>query len=222
MKICDRLCERDGGGNEGPDVSSRRIDGPGGRVALRGAGRHLPEPRGQPAVRAEPRRPPRRGQAARLRRSGWRSTGMPTAVRSSTRTGRTVHADLITVDPRARAAGDEQAGRGHHLRPAVVEGRCRKRFERLGGRPVRERVGHSFMKETMRKEGCVGGGELSGHFYFADNYFTDCGVLAAIDGAEPARASEGTTLKAGGRRPTRVYHSTDRDQLQGRRQGWAR
>jgi phosphomannomutase len=51
---------------------------------------------------------------------------------------------------------------------------------RLGGRPVRERVGHSFMKETMRKEDCIGGGELSGHFYFAENYYTDCGVLAAI------------------------------------------
>lgn len=50
----------------------------------------------------------------------------------------------------------------------------------MGGRPVRERVGHSFMKETMRRTDCIGGGELSGHFYFAENYFTDCGVLAAI------------------------------------------
>ena len=53
-------------------------------------------------------------------------------------------------------------------------------IRRLGGRPVRERVGHSFMKETMRREDCIGGGELSGHFYFAENYYTDCGVLACI------------------------------------------
>lgn len=32
----------------------------------------------------------------------------------------------------------------------------------------------------MRQKDCIGGGELSGHFYFAENYFTDCGVLAAI------------------------------------------
>ena len=50
----------------------------------------------------------------------------------------------------------------------------------MGGRPIRERVGHSFMKETMRATDCIGGGELSGHFYFAENYFTDCGVLAGI------------------------------------------
>ncbi|HIE69591.1 MAG TPA: phosphomannomutase/phosphoglucomutase, partial [Planctomycetes bacterium] len=67
-------------------------------------------------------------------------------------------------------------------------------IERLGGRPVRERVGHSFMKETMRKTDCIGGGELSGHFYFAENYFTDCGVLAAIEVLNQLSA-EGRTLK---------------------------
>jgi phosphomannomutase len=36
------------------------------------------------------------------------------------------------------------------------------------------------MKETMRREDCIGGGELSGHFYFAENDYTDCGVLACI------------------------------------------
>src|SRR4030095_7313046 len=51
---------------------------------------------------------------------------------------------------------------------------------KLGGRPVRARGRHSVMKETMRRTDCIGGGELSGHFYFAENYFTDCGVLAAI------------------------------------------
>ena len=64
----------------------------------------------------------------------------------------------------------------------------------MGGRPVRERVGHSFMKETMRKKDCIGGGELSGHFYFAENYFTDCGVLAAIEVLNQLSA-EGQTLK---------------------------
>lgn len=50
-----------------------------------------------------------------------------------------------------------------------------------GGRPIRERVGHSFIKATMRKEGGKFGGELSGHFYFADNYHSDCGEIAMLE-----------------------------------------
>lgn len=92
--------------------------------------------------------------------------------------GRTVHADLITVIL-ARGFLERAPGKGiiYDLRSSKV---VPEEILRLGGRPVRERVGHSFMKETMRKQDCIGGGELSGHFYFAENYFTDCGVLAAI------------------------------------------
>lgn len=49
----------------------------------------------------------------------------------------------------------------------------------LGGRPVRERVGHAFMKRTLRAAGGPYGGELSGHFYFRDLWYTDSGVYAA-------------------------------------------
>jgi phosphomannomutase len=48
-----------------------------------------------------------------------------------------------------------------------------------GGRPVKSRVGHVFMKQKLRDEGAVFGGELSGHFYFRDNYSTDSGAIAA-------------------------------------------
>ncbi|MCA8939743.1 MAG: phosphomannomutase/phosphoglucomutase [Planctomycetes bacterium] len=50
----------------------------------------------------------------------------------------------------------------------------------MGGRGVRERVGHSFMKATMRSEGCVFGGELSGHYYFQDTFNADSSLRAAI------------------------------------------
>ncbi|MBK8977295.1 MAG: phosphomannomutase/phosphoglucomutase [Planctomycetes bacterium] len=92
--------------------------------------------------------------------------------------GRTVHADLITVII-ARGMLERFPGKGivYDLRSSKV---VPEEIARLGGRPVRERVGHSFMKETMRDQDCIGGGELSGHFYFAENYYTDCGVLAAI------------------------------------------
>ncbi|HXR54418.1 MAG TPA: phosphomannomutase/phosphoglucomutase [Acidimicrobiales bacterium] len=49
-----------------------------------------------------------------------------------------------------------------------------------GGVGVRTRVGHSFIKETMVETGAVFGGEHSGHYYFADNYRADSGIIAAI------------------------------------------
>jgi len=53
-------------------------------------------------------------------------------------------------------------------------------IEKHGGTPVRERVGHSFMKKTMRERGGVFGGEFSGHYYFRENYYTESASLAVI------------------------------------------
>jgi len=118
--------------------------------------------------------------------------------------GRTVHADLITVIL-ARGMLQRHPGKGiiYDLRSSKV---VPEEIERLGGRPVRERVGHSFMKETMRRTDCIGGGELSGHFYFAENFFTDCGVLAAIEVLNQLSA-EGKTLKEAADE-LRKYHGT--------------
>ena len=49
-----------------------------------------------------------------------------------------------------------------------------------GGKAVRTRVGHSFIKQTMAETGAVFGGEHSGHYYFADNYRADSGLIAAV------------------------------------------
>ncbi|MEA3078084.1 MAG: phosphomannomutase [Actinomycetota bacterium] len=49
-----------------------------------------------------------------------------------------------------------------------------------GGTPVRTRVGHSFIKETMAETGAVFGGEHSGHYYFLDNYRADSGLIASM------------------------------------------
>lgn len=48
---------------------------------------------------------------------------------------------------------------------------------RLGGEPVEERVGHSFIKQTMRARNAVFGGEVSGHYYFRDHFYADNGFL---------------------------------------------
>ncbi|MCA8974635.1 MAG: phosphomannomutase/phosphoglucomutase, partial [Planctomycetes bacterium] len=47
-----------------------------------------------------------------------------------------------------------------------------------GGTPVKSRVGHVFMKQVMADRSAVFGGELSGHFYFRDNFNADSGAIA--------------------------------------------
>jgi phosphomannomutase len=49
-----------------------------------------------------------------------------------------------------------------------------------GGRPVRTRVGHSFIKQTMKQTGAIFGGEHSAHYYFRDFWHADSGMLAAL------------------------------------------
>jgi phosphomannomutase len=49
-----------------------------------------------------------------------------------------------------------------------------------GGRPVRTRVGHSFIKQVMADTGAIFGGEHSGHYYFRENYRADSGLIAAV------------------------------------------
>jgi phosphomannomutase len=53
-------------------------------------------------------------------------------------------------------------------------------IERAGGRAVRTRVGHSFIKLKMRELNAIFGGEHSGHFYFRDNYYADSGFIAFL------------------------------------------
>ena len=50
----------------------------------------------------------------------------------------------------------------------------------LGGKGIRTKTGHSFMKQIMVETGAVFGGEHSGHYYFADNYRADSGLIATM------------------------------------------
>ena len=61
-----------------------------------------------------------------------------------------------------------------------------------GGRAVRSRVGHSYIKELMATEGAAFAGEHSGHYYFADNYRADSGLIAALFVLEALSTSDGT------------------------------
>lgn len=52
-----------------------------------------------------------------------------------------------------------------------------ERIKAGGGVPVIARVGHAFIKETMRQKDVLFGCEHSGHYYFKDYFYTDSVVL---------------------------------------------
>jgi phosphomannomutase len=92
--------------------------------------------------------------------------------------GERIAADLVTAlvarqvlqrAPGARILYDLRSSR---IVPEVIA--------EAGGEPVRCRVGHAFIKQQMRAEDAAFAGELSGHYYFRDNYFIDCGFFALV------------------------------------------
>ena len=92
--------------------------------------------------------------------------------------GRTVSADLMTA-LLARELLRQKPSRAvvYDLRSSWV---VKEEIQKAGGIALRDRVGHSFIKATMRAHGAIFGGELSGHFYFADNFVSDSGVIAMV------------------------------------------
>jgi phosphomannomutase len=55
-------------------------------------------------------------------------------------------------------------------------------IEQNGGKAIRTKVGHSYIKADMRKFDAIFAGEHSGHYYFKDNFYADSGLIAAIIG----------------------------------------
>ena len=93
-------------------------------------------------------------------------------------TGQFVPGDFITAllgeafcrrEPGARIVYDVRASRAV---PDLVSA--------AGGTPLMHRVGHAFMKKRMRDESAVFGGEVSGHYYFRENWFADNGMIPAL------------------------------------------
>jgi phosphomannomutase len=72
---------------------------------------------------------------------------------------------------------------------AVVE-----EVQRLGAKPHRSRVGHVFMKAALRETEGIFGGELSGHFYFRDNYYADSGAITLASVLDILSANPDTPL----------------------------
>ncbi|MBP7807138.1 phosphomannomutase/phosphoglucomutase [Candidatus Saccharibacteria bacterium] len=55
-------------------------------------------------------------------------------------------------------------------------------IEAHGGKGVRTKVGHSFIKDDMRRYDATFAGESSAHYYFRDNFMADSGLIAAMVG----------------------------------------
>ena len=51
---------------------------------------------------------------------------------------------------------------------------------RYGGKAYMNRVGHAFFKGRMRELNAVFGGEVTGHYYFRDNFYCDNGFIPAL------------------------------------------
>ena len=51
---------------------------------------------------------------------------------------------------------------------------------KYGSRALMNRVGHSFIKRRMREETAIFGGEVTGHYYFRDNFYADNGFIPAL------------------------------------------
>lgn len=89
--------------------------------------------------------------------------------------GKYIHGDLITallsIYFLKKRPG---AGIVYDLRSSWA---VRDWIEKSGGVPHTEKVGHSYIKAKMRATDSVFGGEVSGHYYFADNAYMDNGFI---------------------------------------------
>src|SRR5262245_7876764 len=52
--------------------------------------------------------------------------------------------------------------------------------DRYAGKSLMNRVGHAFFKRRMRETNAIFGGEVTGHYYFRDNFYADNGFIPAL------------------------------------------
>ncbi len=82
-----------------------------------------------------------------------------------------------------------------------------EKIKSWGGRPLLSRTGYGFVRELMRKNKAIFGGEVSGHFLFRQNYYADSGFIAFLmimealsAGSKPLSAVAADLM---------VYHKTE-------------
>lgn len=80
--------------------------------------------------------------------------------------------------------------------------------ESLGGTAIQERVGHTFIRKTMRDHDAVLGIELAGHFFFKESYFSEGGPLPAFMVMEVMK-NEGKALSELATEAGKYVHSAE-------------
>ena len=95
--------------------------------------------------------------------------------------GETVGCDHLTAWLAQQFLKDNKAS-GGGAAAVVYDLRSTKALPEMiaeaGGKPVKSRVGHVFMKQALAEHNAIFGGELSGHFYFKRNFNADSGAIA--------------------------------------------
>lgn len=79
-------------------------------------------------------------------------------------------ADMLSRNPEEKVVFDVKCSQG-----------LEEYIEQLGGKPIMYKTGHSLLKRKMKEEKALIAGEMSGHMFFAENYFGfDDGLYASL------------------------------------------
>lgn len=91
--------------------------------------------------------------------------------------GEVIPMDLITALIAQDVLATRKGAIFYDLRSSWV---VKEVIEAAGGKPMMSRVGHAFIKQQMRENDALFAGELSGHYYFKDNFTSESSALAIL------------------------------------------
>ena len=92
--------------------------------------------------------------------------------------GNYISADLITALIAQQLLKTNQGGKIlYDLRSSWA---VKDVIKSAGGLPIMCRVGHAFIKQQMRDENALFAGELTGHFYYKDSFYTESSIISSL------------------------------------------
>lgn len=92
-------------------------------------------------------------------------------------TGEIIPMDLITALIAQDVLATRKGAIFYDLRSSWV---VKEVIDAAGGTPLMSRVGHAFIKQQMREHDALFAGELSGHYYFKDNFTAESSAMAIL------------------------------------------
>lgn len=95
--------------------------------------------------------------------------------------------DLVTALVAEDILSERKGAIFYDLRSSWV---VKEVIEAAGGKPMMSRVGHAFIKQQMRENDALFAGELSGHYYFKDNFTAESSAMAVLALANIVSRSE--------------------------------